>query len=64
MLDKKTVVNAVDQYAQLFNKEFSHAAIILFGSYASGKPHENSDIDVGVIFDGFSLFSEFNTDFH
>jgi len=26
----------------------------LFGSCVNGKPHEDSDIDVGVIFDGFT----------
>ena len=54
MLDKETVVSTAEKYAELVNKEFSPAAIILFGSYVSGRPHENSDIDVGVIFDGFT----------
>jgi len=28
--------------------------IVLFGSYVNGNPHENSDIDVGVVFNGFA----------
>ena len=54
MLDKKTVVNTVEQYAETVRKELSPSAVILFGSYINGNPHEDSDIDVGVVFDGFS----------
>ncbi len=28
--------------------------VILFGSYAKGNPHENSDLDVAIWADGFS----------
>ena len=54
MLDTGTVVNTVERFAEAVKKEFSPAAIILFGSYVNGDPHEESDIDVGVIFDGFN----------
>ena len=54
MLDKESVVNTVERYAQAIKREFSPSAVILFGSYANGKPHEDSDIDVGVVFNGFT----------
>jgi predicted nucleotidyltransferase len=54
MLDKETVVNTVERYAEAVIKEFAPSAIVLFGSYVNGNPHEDSDIDVGVIFDGFT----------
>jgi predicted nucleotidyltransferase len=54
MLDKAEVVSTVEQYAQAVNKEFSPAAVVLFGSYVNGTPHEDSDIDVGVVFNGFT----------
>jgi len=54
MLDKGAVVNTVEQYAETVRKEMSPAAIVLFGSYMNGNPHEDSDIDVGVVFDGFT----------
>ena len=54
MLDKETVINTVQQYAEIVTKEISPAAIVLYGSYAKGNPHEDSDIDVAVIFDGFT----------
>ena len=54
MLDKTTVIGVVKRYADLVKKELSPASIILFGSHANGTPHEDSDIDVAVIFNGFS----------
>jgi predicted nucleotidyltransferase len=54
MLDQETVVSIVKQYADLLRKELSPAAIILYGSYAKGNAREDSDIDVAVIFDGFT----------
>ncbi|MCL2154894.1 MAG: nucleotidyltransferase domain-containing protein [Leptospirales bacterium] len=54
MLDKETVINAVERYADAVTKEFSPNSIILYGSYARGTANEDSDIDVAVIFDGFS----------
>ena len=54
MLDKGTVINTVRQYADVVTKELSPASIVLYGSYVKGNPHEDSDIDVAVIFNGFS----------
>ena len=56
MLDKNTVVTTAKRYADAVTKEFSPSAVILFGSYVNGNPHQDSDIDVGVV------FSEFNGD--
>jgi len=54
MLDKGTVIDTVERYANAVKKEFSPSAVILFGSYANGTPNEDSDIDVGVVFNGFT----------
>ena len=54
VLDKGTVINTVEQYAEAVTKEFSPSAIVLFGSHVNGSPHEDSDIDVGVVFNGFT----------
>jgi len=53
MLDKGTVIETVNRYAEAVAKEFSPSAVVLFGSYVNGTPHKDSDIDVGVVFDGF-----------
>ena len=54
MLDKGAAENAARQYADIVAKELSPAAIVLYGSYAKDNPHEDSDIDVAVIFHGFT----------
>ena len=54
MSDKATAINTVERYAEAVTREFSPAAIVLYGSYAKGSPHKDSDIDVAVIFNGFS----------
>jgi predicted nucleotidyltransferase len=54
MLDKRTVINTVERYADAVKKEFSPFAVVLFGSYVKGDANDDSDIDVGVIFNGFN----------
>jgi len=54
MLDKGTVIDTVKRYAEAVKNEFSPSAVVLYGSYANGRPHEDSDIDVAVVFNGFS----------
>ena len=54
MLDKGTAIDTIERYVEAVTKEFSPFAVVLFGSYVNGNPHENSDIDVGIIFNGFS----------
>jgi len=54
MLDKKTVIDYAHKYADEIVKKYSPYAVVLFGSYANGTPHEYSDIDIAVVFDGFN----------
>jgi len=54
MLDKGAVISTVEQYVEAVKKEFSPSAVILFGSYVNGTAHDDSDIDVGVVFNGFT----------
>ena len=54
MLDKDTVIGTVERYVEAVTKEFSPSAVVLFGSYVNGTPHKDSDIDVGVVFNGFT----------
>ena len=51
MLDKDKVKQIATSYAHAVSQSFNPKQIILFGSYANGTPHENSDIDIAVIFD-------------
>jgi predicted nucleotidyltransferase len=54
MLDKGAIVKDVTKYAEAVTKEFSPSYIMLFASYAKGNARDESDIDVAVIFDGFT----------
>ncbi len=47
MLDEKTI----DRIVQHIQKKANPQAMYLFGSYASGHPNENSDLDLVVIKD-------------
>jgi predicted nucleotidyltransferase len=53
MLDKATVIDIAKKYAVEVNKIIKPTSVILFGSYASGVPNENSDIDIAVIVNDF-----------
>jgi predicted nucleotidyltransferase len=54
VLDQGTVIDIVKRYVDVVKKEFSPYAVVLFGSYAKGSANDDSDIDVGVIFNGFT----------
>ena len=49
MLDKTTVREIAEKYAKEVRKILEPAAILIFGSYVNGIPHEWSDIDIAVI---------------
>ena len=44
-----TRLKEIKNYAQKIKKRFNPQKIILFGSYAHGKPTDNSDVDLLVI---------------
>ena len=54
MLDKTTAKQIAKQYANAVCKTLNPKSIILFGSYVNGTPHKDSNIDIAVIFDGYS----------
>ena len=53
MLDKTTVRQIAQKYADEVCSSLNPKSIILFGSYVNGEPHENSDIDIAVVFDDY-----------
>ena len=54
MLDKATVKNIATTYSNRVAEVYKPKQIILFGSYINGNPHEYSDIDIAVVFDGYN----------
>lgn len=49
-MDKATVLEHVTAYAAALVRELPVREVILFGSYARGTAHDDSDIDVAVVF--------------
>ena len=47
----KEIVDIVDKYIAIVKENYDVVAIILFGSYAKGTEHEDSDIDIAVVTD-------------
>ena len=47
----KEIADIVDKYITIVKENYDVVAIILFGSYAKGTEHEDSDIDIAVITD-------------
>ena len=47
----KNIMDIVNKYVQVILANYNVKAIILFGSYAKGTEHEDSDIDIAVITD-------------
>ena len=46
---KKEIVDIVNKYIAIVKENYDVVAIILFGSYAKGTEHEDSDIDIAVV---------------
>ena len=53
MLDKKEVREIAEKYAEKVKASLNPSSVILFGSYANGNPHDESDIDIAVLIDDF-----------
>ena len=48
------ILNIVNKYVEKISKKFKIKAVYLFGSYAKGTEHKDSDIDIAVILDSNS----------
>ena len=53
MLDKEEARQIALKYTKEVCNVLDPKYVILFGSYASGNPHEYSDIDIAVVFDDY-----------
>ena len=54
MLDKAKVREIATEYTKEVKKFLNPDKVILFGSYVSGNPHDESDIDVAVLVRGLA----------
>jgi predicted nucleotidyltransferase len=53
-MDKSEALIAANLYAQVVTKAFKVKGIYLFGSFAKGNFHTDSDIDIAIVFSDFS----------
>jgi predicted nucleotidyltransferase len=53
MLDKTKVREIALEYAHKVIQAYDPKSVILFGSYVNGVPHQYSDIDIAIVFDGY-----------
>jgi len=53
MLDKTAVRQIAKRYANVVCETLNPKSVILFGSYVNGNPHEFSDIDIAIVFEGY-----------
>jgi predicted nucleotidyltransferase len=53
-MDRETALRNAEAYADEVRKVLSPVSIIMYGSYVSGTADNGSDIDIAVIFDGYS----------
>lgn len=52
-MDQKEAIEKVKEYKKVLLEHFNVENVYLFGSYASNKQREHSDIDVAVVVDKF-----------
>lgn len=57
-MDKRDALTIANQYAEVLTKKYKFLKIILFGSYAKGNYHEDSDIDIAVVFKDYNNLIE------
>jgi len=57
---KKTQVEIINSYIKNINKKIDISGVLLFGSYAYGKPKKFSDVDLVVISPDFQRRKFFN----
>ena len=49
----KDILKSINEYVKEIRKHYNIVAIILFGSYAKGTEHKDSDIDIAIISEDF-----------
>jgi predicted nucleotidyltransferase len=53
-MDKTDALEIAREYADVVKTHFDYKKVILFGSYAKGNFHEDSDIDIAVVFSDYN----------
>jgi len=57
-MDQRDALSLAYRYAEAVKGKYDFVRIILFGSYAKGNQHIDSDIDIAVVLKDYSNLSE------
>ncbi|MFO7723397.1 MAG: nucleotidyltransferase domain-containing protein [Bacteroidales bacterium] len=57
-MDQKEAITVAAQYANAISLKYELIKVILFGSYARGNYHKDSDIDIAVVLKDFNNLIE------
>jgi predicted nucleotidyltransferase len=52
-MDQRQAIRKVKEFARIVRPHLPVCDILLYGSYAAGRPHRFSDIDVAVVIDEY-----------
>lgn len=61
-MDKSDALNIASKYADAVKSKYGFVRVILFGSYAKGNYHKDSDIDIAVILKDYNNLIETQLD--
>ncbi len=61
-MDKRDALNIANEYAIAVKTKFGISKVFLFGSYAKGNYHDDSDIDIAVVLKDFKNLIEIQLD--
>jgi len=61
-MDKRDALEIAVRYATAVKSKYDYEKIILFGSYAKGNYHKDSDIDIAVILKDYNNLNEIQLD--
>lgn len=61
-MDKGEAIEITKKYAQAVRAKYKFVKIILFGSYAKGNCHKDSDIDIAVVLKDYNNLMETRLD--
>ena len=61
-MDKRDVLSIANEYANAVEAKYSYVKMILFGSYAKGTNHEDSDIDIAIILKDYNNLLDMQLD--
>jgi len=57
-MDQRDAINIAEKYANAISLKYELIKVILFGSYARGNYHKDSDIDIAVVLKDFKNIIE------